>query len=65
MRSKRRAMRRSRPPEYDLDVTFEAGVRAVPGRARADILAWLRNWRHQPGRVFWVMDGVGRWRLLP
>jgi hypothetical protein len=45
-------------------MTFERQVRRMPVRAQADLLAWLRNWRRSPERVFWEVDDSGEWRRL-
>jgi hypothetical protein len=45
-------------------MAFEAEARQVSGGKRAGLLAWLRDWRRRPGRIFWVMDEVGYWYPL-
>lgn len=61
-RDRRRPRRRSRA--FAWEMAFEAEVRQVPDRDRAGLLAWLRDWRRRPRRIFWVMDEVGHWYLL-
>ena len=46
------------------EMAFEAQVRQVADRDRADLLIWLRDWRRRPRRIFWVMDEVGHWYPL-
>lgn len=57
---------RSRPGSrrFAWEMAFEAEVRQVSGGKRAGLLAWLRDWRRRPGRIFWVMDQVGHWYPL-
>ncbi len=64
MNRKRKTQRQRRPRDYHLEMTFERQVRHMPARAQADLLAWLRNWRRSPERVFWEMDATGEWRRL-
>jgi hypothetical protein len=55
--------KRTKQREFEWTTAFEREVRRVPVAIRPDLLAWLRSWRRRPRRIFWVMDGVGRWRL--
>lgn len=60
----RRSAGRPRRLDFGLELAFELEVRQSPIPVRAESLAWLRAWRRRPGRVFWVMDGLGGWRCL-
>ena len=51
----------TQPRDFAWEMAFEEQVRNLPPEARPDLLAWLRRWRRHPGRVFWVMDGLGSW----
>jgi len=59
---RRRPRRGSR--RFAWEMAFEAEARQVSGGKRAGLLAWLRDWRRRPGRIFWVMDEVGYWYPL-
>jgi hypothetical protein len=63
MRKRRTGAART-PREYRWEAAFEREVRRVPAAERAGLLTWLRRWRRKPGRVFWVVDGTGRWQRL-
>lgn len=60
----RKTRKRTRTPADARRFEFEVEVRAASVEARAGYLRWLRRWRVRPGRVFWVVDGVGEWRRL-
>jgi hypothetical protein len=50
--------------EYGQVVQFEVEVLRTPKAARPDLLAWLRRWRRQPERLFWVADETGKRRQV-